>query len=93
MTQLGKTWEHPHDNRKNMCHISIFSKLANHAVFPQSGHSRQEERPFFIIFPHFSKKRTLMKICTAYRCPIHQIKADEIVLQMQKESFCFDKYV
>ena len=29
--------------------------VAARAVFPQSGRSRPEKRPFFHIFPHFSK--------------------------------------
>ena len=29
--------------------------IAARAVFPQSGHSRPEKRPFFHIFPYFSK--------------------------------------
>ena len=31
------------------------------AVFPQSGRSRPEKRPFFHIFPHFSKKEAFKK--------------------------------
>ena len=44
--------------------------ITANAVFPQSGHSRPEKRPFFHIFPHFSKielfKRYLPHIGVQY---------------------------
>ena len=64
--------------------------IAAHAVFPQSGRSRPEKRPFFHIFPHyFSQYTTLQKEFTAYRCPIYHIEANEIPFQMKL--FLFDK--
>ena len=89
-------------------------------VFPQSDRSRPEKRPFFHIFPHFSKIEPLTqaafhvgpgwapvgqswapngprmgltgaqlgmllgkKVFTAYRSPIYQIKAAEMLSQMK----------
>ena len=62
--------------------------VAARAVFPQSVSSHPEKRPFFHIFPKKNKK-----VCTAYRTPIYQIKAYEILHQMQNNSFRFEKKV
>ena len=37
-------------------HLDPNPAVATRVVFPQSGRSRPEKRPFFHIFPHFSKK-------------------------------------
>ena len=63
------------------------------AVFPQSGRSRPEKRPFFSYFSTFFQKRTIQKVFTAYISPIYQIKAHEIPCLMQKKSFRFDKKI
>ena len=44
-------------------------------------------------FSIFFQKRILQKLLTAYISPIYQIKADEMLFPMQKESFRFDKKV
>ena len=63
--------------------------IAAHAVFPQSGHSRPEKRPFFHIFPHFSKiepsKKYLPHIGVQYielklmKCPF-EFKRNNFIL-------------
>ena len=65
--------------------------VAARVVFPQSGRSRPEKRPFFLIFSTFFQKRTYQRVSTGYRGPIYQIKGLEMPFQTQKKLFCFDK--
>ena len=44
-----------HSNQIKVNPIDPNPAIAAHVVFPQSGRSRPEKRPFFHIFPHFSK--------------------------------------
>ena len=55
--------------------------ISARVVFPQSGRSRPEKRPFFHIFPHFSKRVHTKK----YRSPVYQIKGLEMPCQTQKK--------
>ena len=46
------------------------------------------------VFPYFStcfQRSTPQKVLTAYRVPIYQIKAHEILFRVQKKLICFDK--
>ena len=67
--------------------------IAARVVFPQSGHSRLEKTAVFPYFSTFSQKTTLKNVLTAYRVPIYQIKAQDMLLKIQKKLFRFDKYV
>ena len=44
----------------------------------------------FYIFSTFSQKRIPKKVFSAYRDPRYQIKAHTMLIQMQKELFCFE---
>ena len=46
------------------------------------------------VFPYFStffQRNTPQKVLTAYRVPIYQIKAHEMLFKVQKKLICFDK--
>ena len=45
------------------------------------------------IFPHFSKREHFKKVFTVHSSPIYIIKGREMLIQMQKKSFRFDKWL
>ena len=61
------------------------------AVFPQSGHIRPENSIFSSKFSKFFQIRIHLKVRTAHRRPIHQLKTHEKPYQRQKKYFSSDK--
>ena len=82
---LSETWLNNGipDEFLNINPIDPNPAISAHAVFPQSGHISPEKQPIFPIF-HIFPKRAYKNVLTAYRGPIYQITAHEMLFKVQK---------
>ena len=65
--------------------------VAARAVFPQSGHSHPEKRPFFHIFPHFSKKEQSKKYLLHIGLQYIKLKPMKVHIKCKKNYFILIK--